>query len=134
MNTALASGPQAVRPPIQLKYTYERLVAAANAGASANASGNQDLYNQAQKYCETAIPTGVSGSYRLSCIQAFVKERTLNPTSTNIIPKNLYQFDFVAPKWSPDLAGWSLVATVLLLLTGVFLWIYQHVIRRMVRS
>ena len=123
-----------VYPPIQLQYTYERLSAARNAGASAAAAGNEELYNQAQKYCEQAIPSGISGSYRLSCIQAFVKERSLGSSAVEPIPKNLYQFDFLPPKWSPDLAGWSVLITILLFLTAIFLWIYQHVIRWIVRK
>ncbi len=127
MNTDLAAGTN-VRPPIQLKYTYERLMASSNASATA---GNSDIYNQAQQYCETAIPSGFSGSYRLSCIQAFVKERSLGQSEP--IPKNLYQFDFVSPKWSPDLAGWSAVATVFFFVCFILAWIFNNIIRRMVR-
>jgi preprotein translocase subunit SecF len=32
------------------------------------------------------------------------------------IPQGLYQFDFVSPTWSPELAGWSLVATIIFLI------------------
>jgi len=124
MNTSLAAGTN-VRPPIQLKYTYERLVAASKAGATA---GNSDIYSQAQTYCEQAIPSGFSGSYRLSCIEAFVKQHTLGTTQD--IPKNLYQFDFVSPKWSPDLAGLSVVATVFFLTCFVFGSFFQFILRR----
>lgn len=68
MNTNLASGSNAVRPPIQLKYHYERLVAA----------------EKARLADPTALPRPIS--------------------------EDLYKFDFVSPRWSPDLAGWSLVA------------------------
>lgn len=124
MNTSLAAGSN-VRPPIQLKYTYERLLAARNAGATAN---NSDIYTQAQQYCEKAIPNGFSGSYRLSCIQTFVKENGLKTSEP--IPKNLYQFDFVSPAWSPDLAGWSLVATITLLIAFIFSSVFRYIIRR----
>lgn len=124
MNTNLAAGSN-VRPPIQLKYTYERLLAARNAGSQAN---NSDIYNQAQQYCEKAIPTGFSGSYRLSCIQAFVKQHGL--ATSEPIPKNLYQFDFVSPRWSPDLAGWSLVVTTISLAAFVLSSIFRYVIKR----
>jgi len=124
MNTNLASGPNAVHPPIQLKYTYDRLVAAQKAGS--NASDNSDIYTQAQKYCEKAIPNGFSGSYRRSCIETYIKQHGL--TSVKTIPKGLYQFDFVSPRWSPDLAGWSLVVTILLLLGSAGLWLFRNVI------
>jgi hypothetical protein len=132
MNTSLEST-NSVYPPIQLQHTYERLTAARQAGATAAASSNEELYNQAQKYCEQAIPNGFSGSYRLSCIQAFVKERSLSPNAVEAIPKNLYQFDFVSAKWSPDLAGWSLLTAIFFFLLGIGLFIYQNVIRWIIR-
>jgi hypothetical protein len=124
MNTNLAAGTN-VRPPIQLKYTYERLLAARNAGATAN---NSDIYNQAQKYCEQAIPDGFSGRYRLSCIQTYVKQHGL--ATSDPVPKNLYQFDFASPRWSADLAGWSLLATMAFLAIFVFGSLFRYVIRR----
>lgn len=124
MNTSLAAGTN-VRPPIQLKYTYERLLAARNAGATAN---NSDIYNQAQQYCESTIPNGFSGSYRLSCIQTYVKQHGL--ATSEPVPKSLYQFDFASPRWSADLAGWSLLATVISLAGFVFGSLFRYVIRR----
>lgn len=136
MNTSLAAGPNAVHPPIQLQYTYQRLLDAKKAGAAATASSNEDIYSQAQQYCEKAIPStsGVSGRYRLSCIQSFVKQRSLGTTAEADIsvPKNLYQFDFVAAKWSPDLAGWSMVATFVLLVLAAGSFAWQLVVRRLV--
>lgn len=126
MNTNLNSGQNAVYPPIQLKYTYERLSA-----AQASSTTNADIYPEAQKYCEQAIPNGISGSYRLSCIQAYIKQHSVTPVET--IPKNLYQFDFVSPAWSPDLAGWSLVVTIFFVLCAVGIWLYRNVIRHMLK-
>jgi hypothetical protein len=128
MNTNLASGPNAVHPPIQLKYTYDRLSKAQPSGADSNS----EIYNQAQKYCEQAIPNGVSGSYRLSCIQAYVKQHGI--TTVQTVPKELYQFDFVSPAWSPDLAGWSLVVTVLLALCAIGSWLFRNVFRHLLHT
>lgn len=125
MNTALASGPNAVHPPIQLKYTYDRLAKAANAKTN---DANSQIYSDAQKYCEAKIPTGFSGSYRLSCVQSYVTSH--GGVAVKSIPQNLYQFDFVSPKWSPDLAGWSLVATILFVLLFVGLWLLDTAVRR----
>src|SRR5260370_21353346 len=47
MNTDLAAAPGAVHPPIQLKYTYERLAAAENQRVRATNAG---LYTAAQTY------------------------------------------------------------------------------------
>ncbi len=128
MNTSLTSGPNAVHPPIQLKYTYERLVSA----LPSPADNNSEIYNQAQKYCEQAIPNGISGSYRLSCIQAYVKQHGI--TTVETIPKGLYQFDFVSAKWSPDLAGWSLLATIVLVLCALGSWLFRNVFRHLLKK
>ncbi len=135
MNTSLATSNN-VKPPLQLKYSYDRLVAAKQAAAQSTGTSNEDIYGQAQLYCEKAIPSGFSGKYRLSCIQSFVKQRTItNPTAIDTsVPKNLYQFDFISPSWSPDLAGWSLLAAIVFFISFVFGWIFHSIIRRLVNK
>lgn len=124
MNTDLAAGPNAVHPPIQLKYTYGRLVAAENARVQ---SINSRLYTDAQTYCQETIPTGFSGRYRESCINSYV---TTHGAKAQPIQKSLYEFDFVAAKWSPDLAGWSLVAAILFVFSALGFWIADGFIHR----
>lgn len=128
MNTDLAAGPNAVHPPIQLKYTYERL---AQAESKQVQQANAHLYTDAQSYCQALIPTGFSGRYRESCINDYV---TTHGAKAQSIPKNLYEFDFVAPKWSPDLAGWSMVALVLFLLAGLCFWLLEDSLRRRLKQ
>jgi hypothetical protein len=110
MNTNLSAGANAVKPPIQLKYRYERLVAAEQAKASAI---NSKVYTDAQTDCERRFPSGFSGSNRLPCITEYLDSHGVEVQS---VPDALYKFDFVSPAWTPDLAGWSLVITALLLL------------------
>lgn len=128
MNTDLAAGPGAVHPPIQLKYTYDRLVAAENKRINAV---NTNIYTEAQHYCEALIPTGFSGRYRVSCIDSYV---TAHGAKAQPVPKNLYEFDFVAAKWSPDLAGWSLVATLLFILIALGFWLADGFIRQQLKQ
>ncbi|HSX43581.1 MAG TPA: hypothetical protein VLF59_05880 [Candidatus Saccharimonadales bacterium] len=104
MNTSLSSGPNAVHPPIQLKYTFERLESAQQ---NVLGQGNSSLYQQAQAYCETQT---VIGSEVISCIQNYASQHGVSLTP---IPDGLYKFDFTSAKWSPDLAGWSMVLTAL---------------------
>lgn len=108
MNTNLSSGPSAVYPPIQLKYTYDRLVQAQSAQTAA---ANAQLYNDAQKYCEQQNSSDFSGRNRVPCIEQYVQSH--NPVVTKKVPDALYKFSFTSPMWSPDLAGWSLVVAVL---------------------
>lgn len=107
MNTNLSSGGNTIKPPIQLEYTYERLESKAQAAAN-----NSGLYTAAENYCQKQIPTGFSGRYRISCVQSYILNH--GGSDSTKIPTALYEFDFVSPSWSPDLAGWSLVASVLL--------------------
>jgi hypothetical protein len=124
MNTSLSSGQNGVYPPVQLKYAYDRLITAKSSQAS---DSNSRIYTDAQNYCQTKIPTGFSGRYRISCIQNYVKKHN---ASLTFIDPALYEFDFYSPKWSPDLAGFSLVLAILTLL-GFFALIavrriYKH--------
>ncbi len=107
MNTGLASGPDAVYPPIQLKYTYERLQ---KARENALSQGDSTLYTAAQNYCDNQTQVG---SQVIACIQRYAAEHgaPLAP-----VPASLYEFDFTAAKWSFDMAGWSLIFTGLSLL------------------
>lgn len=104
MNTNLSSGPNAIKPPIQLKYRYERLVAAEQARLGTE---NSRIYTEAQAECEKKFPKGLSGSGRIPCITDYVASKGVKQ---NDIPDSLYKFDFVSPRWTPDLAGLSLIA------------------------
>ncbi len=117
MNTGLASGPNAVHPPIQLQYTYQRLQA-----DRAVKETNKDVYSEAQAYCQQQNATDFSGRNRIPCIEQYVLSHgaTLTP-----IPDALYKFDFVAAKWSFDVAGWSIVVTILFALLAAVLTIYR---------
>ncbi len=57
MNTEVG-GPNGFYPPIQLNGTYQRLVAAEETRVR---EANDNLYTEAQEYCETAISSGFSG-------------------------------------------------------------------------
>lgn len=116
MNTSLTAASNGVYPPIQLKYTYSRLVQAAGSQAS---GANANLYNEAQTYCQAKIPTGFSGRYRLDCIEQYVSSHGGAPVSS--IPDSLYKFDFVSPTWSPDVAGFAVLLTAICLLGSVVL-------------
>lgn len=106
MNTSLAT--ESVYPPVQLKGTYDRLMAAEKARVD---SANSGIYIEAQNFCESQNSTSVSGRHRVACVEQYVEDKGI--AEVKAVPASLYQFDFVAPKWSPDFAGWSVVITVL---------------------
>lgn len=118
MNTNLTTA-DGVYPPIQLKYTYDRLV---QAESDQVAAANKQVYTDAQHYCEQQDSVDFSGHNRVPCIENYVN---IHGAKTQSIPAGLYKFDFVSPTWSPDLAGWSLVVTVLSLLLFAVLFLIR---------
>jgi preprotein translocase subunit SecF len=124
MNTNLSAGPDPVYPPIQLKYTYARLV---QEQSEAVQQTNAQLYTAAQQYCQTLDPTDFSGHNRVPCIEQYVE--THNAVAQPI-PDSLYEFDFISPTWSPDLAGWSLVASILAAILFVVSFIFTRWFKR----
>lgn len=130
MNTSLTAGDNAIRPPIQLKYRYERLVIAAKAAQNTN---NETIYTDAQNYCEQQISTGFSGSNRLQCIREYIDRNGVQTTEVTI-PDDLYKFDFVSPAWSPDIAGLSLAAALLSLAAFVFISLSQLLVQRSLKK
>lgn len=121
MNTELSGGPNAIKPPIQLKHRFERLVqqekqrvadinAAVAADAQRNCAGQPDFNG---------------------CTQQFVSS---NSVIENTIPDDLYKYDFYSPAWSPDLAGFSLLASAVSTFTFLALLITERLIRRNLKT
>ena len=107
MNTQIGSE-LGIRPPIQLKGTYERLVAAEEQKV---AKANEVIYAAAQKECEQNFGAGSLSNGRVQCVEAYLVS---NGVEAQPVEDDFYKFDFVPPRWSADLAGFSI------LLAGVF--------------
>jgi hypothetical protein len=111
MNTELSTS-DGVYPPIQLKYTYQRLQEA----ETAKVTGQSDsTYAEAQVYCEQQLPTGFSGRTRVQCIEDYVSTHGATQTAKKI-PDAMYKFNFISPSWSPDLAGFAVAISIILLI------------------
>lgn len=129
MNTNLSAGRNPVYPPIQLQHTYERLVQAQN--QQLLEQSNSALYNEAQNYCEGLNHTDFSGRNRVPCIEQYVQSHGGQASqSAPSIPKELYQYSFVSPRWSPDLAGWSMLLAIVSLVLAVITFIARRWVRR----
>lgn len=113
MNSDLGGGATNIQQPVQLKFRYERLVAAEKERVSKE---NEKVYNEAQIDCERRFPEGLSGRGRVPCIEEYVSAHSAKEQP---IPDSLYKFDFISPRWSPDLAGFCL------LFSGVFLLLFM---------
>jgi hypothetical protein len=103
MNTNLATGNAPIKPPIQLEASYSRLVAAEKQRVQAL---NATVTQQADAACAQQFPGDGPNIPRISCVQQYVSTHAAKEQS---IPAELYKFDFLSPRWSPDVAGFSLV-------------------------
>lgn len=123
MNTNLDTG-KGIYPPIQLKYTYERLIRSEQDRVR---TANAKTYTEAQAYCETLDPSSFYGRDRIPCIQNYIKNHP--SAKVKAVPDALYKFDFASPRWSPDLAGWSLVLSIILLILSILRFILGRWLR-----
>lgn len=126
MNTQLANNSN-VYPPVQLKYTYQRLQDVEKQRVKGE---NDKIYTQAQAYCEQQNPTGFSGRGRVPCIEDYVKSHGV---SERKIPDAMYKFDFVSPRWSPDLAGFSMLISLFLLFALVLRLSAAYILKALTR-
>lgn len=130
MNTSLSTGNTAVYPPVQLQHTYQRLV---QEKAASQQGANGDLYTRAQEYCQSQNASDFSGRNRVPCIEQYVQQNGSAQTPQVDVPASLYQFDFVAPKWSPDLAGWTLFGTIFFTFIAIIKLIADLYLKRKLR-
>lgn len=120
MNTDLSSGGNAIKPPIQLKNQYEKLVSEEKQRVEQK---NAQVYTAAQDYCEAQNPNSFYGASRIACVEDYISK---NSVKAQTVPEALYKFDFTSPKWSPDLAGWSLFIGMLILLCSCAIWLFHR--------
>ncbi len=86
------------KPPIQLKSKYEQLVAAEKNRVLVT---NEISLKQGEAECGNKFQNP-NQRERTQCVQEYQLE---NGTKEIYISDSLYKFDFVSPRWSPDLAG-----------------------------
>lgn len=102
-----------------LSGSYNRAIAAAQASAAPPNASNQ-VYADAQRAC-----SGKSDSItQAKCNQNYLAQHlTVTPTPVTVpAPKlNDYQYNLVAPVWTPDLAGALLLGAVISAFLGLVL-------------
>ncbi len=102
MNTNLNTD-SGIKPPIQLKYRYDRLVKAEEARVK---TINSKVHQDANAVCGKKFPTGFGG---IPCVENYVKGKL---ATEQPIPEDLYKFDFASPWWTPDMAGITLLLSI----------------------
>ncbi len=90
------------QPAIQLKGAYDRAMQAQTAAVSTQ---REAIAREATAHCESAMPNTLL-SNRAACVAEYIGAR---PVAEPQVVSDLYRYDFAAPRWSPDIAGWSIV-------------------------
>ncbi len=125
MNTELG-GPNGIYPPIQLSGTYERLVESEKQRV---AKVNEEVRVKAEKICNDRFPAGqIQG--RAQCNAEYIEA---NGTTEKEIDESFYKFNYVAPRWSPDLAGFSLIAAVISGVLAFYNGLHHWYVKRTIR-
>ena len=71
---------------------------------------NDKVAGDGANECGQRFSAGGFNPARVACLQEYV---TANAAKEKPVPDELYKFDFVSPTWSADLAGVSLVVSVI---------------------
>ncbi len=124
MNTNLTSGQASIKPPIQLKYRYERLMATDQEQVKAY---NSKVTADGEVICGSQYPGGGFNPPRVACVQDYVAKNSKQPGG---VADDLYKFDFISPKWSPDLAGITMLISAGLLGVSLLAFVSKRIQRR----
>jgi hypothetical protein len=112
-----------VYPPIQLKYTYQRLLTQAKADI---AEQNTQLYTQAVSYCTSIEPNATADEISLRQLATCEEQNYIaKPLASAYVSPALYEFDFISPLWSPDLAGFSILISIALIIAIIAIFIFE---------
>lgn len=114
--------------PVQLKYSYDREVQRrVNEAAKSGKANNSSAYERAQEECKTASTVAYA-----NCVieKTSAQAPGSNPvTQVKNPPVELFSFQFYSPAWSPDVAGFFVLALVLTLLLLMFRLIGSYIAR-----
>ena len=120
---------------IYLEDQYKRDSQKAIDAASGTDSPNGNIYKKAQEVCAPKF-THYSQAY-LQCTMDYLAQYAPadNPSSTVVLPKaDLYRHSFASPLWTPDFAGWSVLACALIIVMIIGRLIGLAVLRLVLKS
>jgi len=107
---------------IELPGTFNTAVEKLRLAAEKSGTANGSIYAEAQSACEDPF---ILLTARAQCVQDFVLARAAPGTDPVIeldFPdKNLFAYSFASPKWSPDVAGFSVLLSLMSFIVSIFL-------------
>lgn len=134
----VASHMNASMGTIYLENEYKRATQAAISGATDSDNPNGNVFKKAQEVCAPKYAN--LGHYSLAYQQCVIDQLNNYPsasqlTSSLALPKaDAYRYSFVAPLWSPDFAGFSVLACILILLMIIVRLIGILILRMLLKS
>jgi len=129
MNTSLGEG-------IFLEHSYQRAYdAAVQAAAAQTVSPDSQAYKAAEKTCKDERRRTGSFQNYIKCVEDHVKAiaPVNDPLSVKPLPAELYTPNFVSPTWSPDLAGFTVLAALLVALLLVLRLLFYMALRLLLK-
>jgi hypothetical protein len=117
--------------PVELVNSYNRQAKKIIEGASK--SNNKDIYKKATAACETrGVP--LTSIAQCAADYALKNSSKVGPQKIVLPDKSLFIYSFVSPRWTPDLAGLSLLLTVVIAAWLVIRSIEYVIVRLVIRS
>jgi hypothetical protein len=117
---------------IYLEHSYQRAYEAAVAQASQ--TGNYTaIYQLADRECQAAYDRTTAFAAYVQCVTDKVIAAGATP-DPQMPSADLYRFDFVSPAWSPDVAGFTLLTTVLVTIIVIGRWALLGVMYTLVNA
>lgn len=110
MNTNLRSSSSS-EAPIQLINQFNRYISAEQARLALNGESSK-VYAEAQANCEKPELTLTA---RAQCIQEYVVIHGGDFRELRVPPKELYAYDFASPRFTLDIAGISIIFSIIFL-------------------
>ncbi|HSW80865.1 MAG TPA: hypothetical protein VLG40_00575 [Candidatus Saccharimonas sp.] len=130
MNTNLGSG-------VALQHSYERAYTAAVDAAANSTNPQATIYTQVELECRPVYQSTHSFPAYTSCAHDKLSQLTpgQDPLANIKAPSSdLYVFNFASPLWSPDVAGFTVVLTIVVTLLLIFKSITYLILRAILRS
>jgi len=121
---------------IYLEHSYQRAYDAAVQKAASSGSASAVTYQEADKGCQSLFSKTASFPAYIQCVTDKVAATgaAADPVASIQAPSaDIYRFNFVSPAWSPDVAGFTLLATALVALIIAFRLVLMWVIYLLLR-
>ncbi len=119
---------------IYLEHQYKRDTEAAIGAASGPSNPNGNIYKKAQDVCAPRF-RGYSQAY-LQCTVDYLAQYSPSdsPSATANLPKaDAYRYSYISPLWSPDFAGFSVLACLVIIFLIIARLVAIFILRMMLK-